>query len=53
MDGAVIVMVDLDPARLSMESVAERAMTGEGSPAGADPKSSEELRAFGAGLLMA
>jgi two-component system CheB/CheR fusion protein len=52
-DGAVIVLVDLDPARLNLESLAERAMTGDGSAAGVDPKSSEEFRAFGAGLLMA
>lgn len=52
-DGAVIVLVDLEPGRASMESAAERAMTSDGSSAGADAKPSEELRAFGAGLLMA
>ncbi len=50
-DGAVIVLVDLDPARASMESAADDAAGGDGDPSGL--RSSEELRAFGAGLMMA
>lgn len=52
-DGAVIVLVDLDPGRASMESVAERAMAGDGAEDAPGSKSYEELRAFGAGLLTA
>jgi two-component system, chemotaxis family, CheB/CheR fusion protein len=52
-DGAVIVLVDLDPARADLDALAELAISGDGSHMGSDPKSSEELRAFGAGLLMA
>jgi signal transduction histidine kinase len=52
-DGAVIVLVDLDPARVSMEAVAERAIAGDPQENGASSQSNDELRAFGAGLLLA
>lgn len=52
-DGAVIVLVDLDPSRMSMEALAEHALRAESTPDAPGSKSYEELRAFGAGLLMA
>jgi len=49
-DGAVLVLVDLDSGRVGAESVAE--ITVGGGP-DSQTRSSEEARAFGAGLLLA
>jgi two-component system, chemotaxis family, CheB/CheR fusion protein len=52
-DGAVIVLVDLDPARATIESLAERVFASDGQAGGSGAQSADELRAFGAGLLIA
>ncbi|PWT85589.1 MAG: chemotaxis protein CheR [Acidobacteria bacterium] len=48
-DGAVIVLVDLDSSRSTIEAAAEKAM----ADGGVTPKTAKELRAFGTGLLVA
>ena len=50
-DGAVIVLVDLDPERVAAITVADQAL--EAANGKADPKSAQELRAFSAGLILA
>lgn len=52
-DGAVIVLVDLDPGRAVIESVAERVIASDGQGDAPGSQSYEEVRAFSAGLLLA
>lgn len=52
-DGAVIVLVDLGPSRAYLESAAAQAIAAGEKDENPAPKSSDELRAFGAGLLVA
>ncbi len=52
-DGVVIVLMDIDPERLSADAMAERTIARPSRSTSEMDPSSDELRAFSAGLLLA